>query len=83
MIYDNNKSNRIVNDVKNGKCKIVLILQFEGFSGITNNDLYILDSWISQYNLPTNSVLYIHGNLNIESLCIENKLKFKNFFIKV
>jgi len=76
-------SNRIVNDVKNGKCKIVLILQFEGFSGITNNDLYILDSWISQYNLPTNSVLYIHGNLNIESLCIENKLKFKGIPISL
>lgn len=90
-VYDNNFfrknkeigfkciSEEYLNDVRNGRCKIVLIHQFEGYSGmnIYNNDLEIIDEWIKKSNLPDSGVHYIHGNLLVDEVRKNRGLKFK------
>jgi hypothetical protein len=71
-------SEQYLNDIKNGKCKIVMIHQFEGYSASSshNNDLDIIDSWIKELNLPDESVYYIHGNLLVDEVRKEKGFKF-------
>jgi hypothetical protein len=71
-------SEQYINDIKNGKCKIVMIHQFEGYSASSskNNDLDIVDSWISEMDLPHESVYYIHGNLLVDEVRKEKGFKF-------
>jgi nucleoside-diphosphate-sugar epimerase len=90
-VYDNqffNKNKEIgfkciseeyLEDVRKGYCKIVMIHQFEGYSGmnIYNNDLEVIDKWIKESNLPDDGVHYIHGNLLVDEVRKERGLKFK------
>jgi nucleoside-diphosphate-sugar epimerase len=90
-VYDNNFfrknkdigfkciSEKYLNDVRNHKSKIVMIHQFEGYSGmnIYNNDLEIIDSWIKESNLPDSGVHYIHGNLLVDEVRKQRGLEFE------
>ena len=63
-------SQQYIDDIKNGRCKIVMIHQFEGYSASSshNNDLDIINSWIKELELPDESVYYIHGNLLVDKV---------------
>ena len=90
-VYDNqfyNKNREIgfkcisehyLQDAREGRCKIVLIHQFEGYSGmnIYNNDLETIDKWIKDVNIPDESVHYIHGNLLVDEVRKQRGLHFK------
>jgi len=53
----------VINHVKNGQAKIVLIHPYEGFS--SSPDWDILNSWCLKSGLSKNQVYFIHGNWNI------------------
>jgi hypothetical protein len=90
-VYDNNFfrknqdigfkciSEKYLDDVRRHKSKIVMIHQFEGYSGmnIYNNDLEIIDGWIKELNLPDSGVHYIHGNLLVDEVRKQRGLKFE------
>jgi nucleoside-diphosphate-sugar epimerase len=90
-VYDNNFfsknkdigfkciSEKYLNDVREFKSKIVMIHQFEGYSGmnIYNNDLETIDRWIKESNLPDSGVHYIHGNLLVDEVRNQRGLKFE------
>lgn len=71
-------SQQYIDDIKNGRCKIVMIHQFEGYSASSshNNDLDIINSWIKELELPDESVYYIHGNLLVDKVRKEKGFKF-------
>lgn len=78
-------SEQYIKDVKENRCKIVMIHHFEGYSGSSsrNDDLEIIDSWINELNLPHENVYYIHGNLLIDEVRKERGLKFKCYPISI
>ena len=64
-----------VEDIQNGKCKILMFFIYEGYSGILNNyDFEAIEQWRLEMQFPTNSIYYVCGNL----LC-ENIVKEKGF----
>jgi nucleoside-diphosphate-sugar epimerase len=90
-VYDNNFFNKnknigfkcisekYLNDVREHRSKIVMIHQFEGYSGmnIYNNDLETIDGWIKELNLPDSGINYIHGNLLVDEVRKQRGLKFE------
>jgi nucleoside-diphosphate-sugar epimerase len=90
-VYDNNFfrknkdigfkciSEKYLNDVREHRAKIVMIHQFEGYSGmnIYNNDLETIDSWIKDTNLPDSGIHYIHGNLLVDEVRKQRGLGFQ------
>lgn len=72
-------SKEYLQDAREGRCKIVLIHQFEGYSGmnIYNNDLETINKWIEDINIPSESVHYIHGNLLVDEVRKQRGLSFK------
>ena len=90
-VYDNNFfrknkdigfkciSEKYLNDVREHRSKIVMIHQFEGYSGmnIYNNDLETIDGWIKGLNLPDSGIHYIHGNLLVDEVRKQRGLKFE------
>ncbi len=60
---------RVIHDVHNNLCKIVLIFPLEGDSGYGrfNRDYEILDSWCKQHQLNSQQVYFVHGNQNINN----------------
>lgn len=72
-------SEQYINDVKNDKCKIVMIHHFEGYSGSSekNIDLEIINNWILELNLPPKNVYYIHGNLLVDEVRKQKGFQFK------
>jgi len=68
-------SEKYLNDVRNGKSKIVLMLLYEGTSGAKDNyDLEIINKWRRDSNLPTNSIYFCCGNLLCNQITIEKGL---------
>lgn len=56
-------SEKYLDDVKNGKSKILLMLTLEGYSGSKGNyDLEIIERWRIESKLPDGSVYYGCGN---------------------
>jgi hypothetical protein len=57
-------SDRVVNDVKNNKAKIVIIYPIEGNSGngCWSEDFEILNSWCNEKGFKKEQVYFIHGN---------------------
>ena len=56
-------SEKYLDDVKNGKSKILLMLTLEGYSGSKGNyDLEIIERWRIESKLPDGSVYYGSGN---------------------
>ena len=57
-------SEKYLEDVRNGKCKILLFLTYEGYSGCKGNDDFeIIEKWRKESNLPPFSIYYACGNL--------------------
>ena len=66
-------SEKYLNDIKNGKSKIVMFFIYEGYSGsLGNNDLDVIEKWRKDAELPTDSIYYVSGNLLCEQL-VKNK----------
>jgi hypothetical protein len=62
-----------IEDIRNGKCKILMFFIYEGYSGIQNNyDFEMIEKWRLQMNFPVNSIYYVCGNLLSEQI-VKNK----------
>jgi hypothetical protein len=71
-------SEKYLEDVRNGKCKILLFLTYEGYSGSKGNDDFeIIEKWRKESNLPPFSVYYACGNLLCKEI-VRNKELFIN-----
>lgn len=57
-------SKEYINDIKNGKSKILMFFIYEGYSGTQGNDDFeIIEKWRLDMELPVNSIYYVCGNL--------------------
>jgi len=60
-------SAKVLDDIRNGTCQLVFVNSTEGMSGINGIsqefDFLIIENWCNEYNISTDSVHYIHGNL--------------------
>lgn len=82
--FENNKeigfscvSKEYLDDIRNGKSKILLLFMYEGYSGIDGNrDFEIIEEWRLKENLPINSVYYLCGNLLSEKIVKEKNFGF-------
>lgn len=71
-------SSEYLNDIRNGKCKILMFFIYEGYSGSDgNNDFEVIEEWRIKENLPVNSIYYVCGNLLSEKIVKEKNLGFK------
>ena len=60
---------KYLNDVRNGKAKIIMIYLFEGYSGsYGNQDFEVIEKWRIESRLPTNSICFICANLICEDV---------------
>jgi hypothetical protein len=60
---------KYLDDIRNGKSKILIMLTLEGYSGSeTNQDLDVIEKWRIDANLPVGSVYYGTGNLIINQV---------------
>ena len=58
---------RIINDVKNNRAKIIFLFLYEGFSSIytkdqSRDDFIILDNWCKQFNFTKDQIYIATGN---------------------
>jgi hypothetical protein len=66
-----------LNDIRNGKAKILMFFIYEGYSGaINNNDFETIEKWRIDSDLPINSVYYVNGNLLSEEIIEKKNLGF-------
>lgn len=71
-------SPKYLEDIRNGRCKIVMLFLYEGYSGsLGNNDFEIIEQWRIESDLPINSVYYVCGNFLSEDIIKERGLGFK------
>ena len=57
-------SKNYIDDIRNGKSKILMFFIYEGYSGMENNeDFEIIEKWRLESNLPKNSFFNVFGNL--------------------
>ena len=60
-------SEKYLNDIREGRSKIMLIFLYEGYSGSKGNyDLEIIEKWRIESNLPKDSIYYVSGNYLIQ-----------------
>lgn len=71
-------SKEYIDDIKNGKAKIVVLLESEGTSGTKDYpDFDTLESWRIKANLPEYSVVFVTGNYLASQIVKEKNLKIK------
>lgn len=71
-------SSEYLEDIRNGKSKILMLFIYEGYSGTHNNfDFEIIEEWRIKSNLPVNSIYYVCGNLLSENIVKEKNLGYK------
>ena len=71
-------SKEIIDDVKAGKCFIILLQDSEGTSGIKDYpDFKTIESWRIRAGLPPYSVVYVTGNYLGASICEKNGYQIK------
>jgi hypothetical protein len=71
-------SERYLEDVRQGKSKIVMLFLYEGYSGSKGNyDLEVIEKWRVDANLPINSIYYVSGNLLCQKIVKEKGLGFQ------
>ena len=62
----------VLDDVRQGRAKIVLTMPFEGFINLhKNRDIEILDKWCKECGLNAEQVYYIHGYFNTSKLPLD------------
>lgn len=70
----------IKNDIREGRCFIVMYPGDEGYFGAFKNDsLDIVHAWIKESNFPKNSVHFICMNLIIDKVAIKNNLSIVGY----
>jgi len=68
-------SEKYKKDIRDGRCKLVLSLIHEGYSGSNGNrDIDVIEEWRIKENFPIGSVYYISGNLIVDKISISKKL---------
>lgn len=66
-------SSEYIDDIRNGKSKILMFFIYEGYSGIDGNyDFEMIEKWRLEMNFPINSIYYVCGNLLSEQI-VKNK----------
>jgi len=71
-------SEKYLNDIREGRSKIMLIFLYEGYSGSKGNyDLEIIEKWRVESNLPKDSIYYVSGNYLIQELIDKKGLNFQ------
>ena len=71
-------SRKYLDDIRNGKSKILMFFLYEGYSGSKHNDdLDIIEKWRVEANLPEGSVYYVSGNLLCQNIVEQKGLGFK------
>jgi hypothetical protein len=71
-------SEKYLNDIREGRSKIMLIFLYEGYSGSKGNyDLEIIEKWRIESNLPKDSIYYVSGNYLIQELIDKKVLNFQ------
>jgi len=79
---------KILNDVRNNKAKIIILLPSEGYTGSTlkdyKHDLVILQNWIDDVDIPSSNVYYIGGNLLLERVAQNTpRIKFNAIGVSI
>ena len=65
-------------DIKNGKSKILMFFIYEGYSGrIGNDDFEVIEEWRIKSNLPLNSIYYVSGNLLSDEIVKQKQLGYQ------
>lgn len=65
-------SENYLNDIRNGKSKILMFFLYEGYSGTKNNeDFELIEKWRIDSDLPIDSIYYVCGNLLCEEIVRE------------
>lgn len=65
-------SEKYLNDILDGKSKILMFFNYEGYSGCKDNDdLEIIEKWRVDLSLPIDSIYYVSGNLLCEKIVKE------------
>lgn len=71
-------SEKYLNDIREGRSKIMLIFLYEGYSGSKGNyDLEIIEKWRVESSLPKDSIYYVSGNYLIQELIDKKGLNFQ------
>lgn len=71
-------SEKYLNDIREGRSKILMLYLYEGYSGSKGNfDLEIIERWRIDSNLPENSIYFVTGNYLIENIIKEKGLKYQ------
>jgi hypothetical protein len=71
-------SEKYLEDIREGKSKIVMLFLYEGYSGSKGNyDLEVIEKWRIDANLPVNSIYYVSGNLLCQKIVEEKGLGFQ------
>jgi hypothetical protein len=70
----------IINDIQNDNCKLILVQDVEGLSGMKNSqfeyeyEFKIVEKWCEMVNIPYQNVYYISGNLKSGIISKEQNL---------
>lgn len=68
-----------IEDIRNGKSKILMFFIYEGYSGIDGNyDFETIEGWRLEMNFPINSIYYVCGNLLSEETVINKQFGYKS-----
>ena len=71
-------SEKYLEDIRQGKSKIVMLFLYEGYSGSKGNyDLEVIEKWRVDANLPINSIYYVSGNLLCKQIVEEKNLGYQ------
>lgn len=66
-------------DVRNDMCKIILVQDVEGMSGMKNShhesEFILIDKWCDSVNIPYKNVYYITGNLKGTEIAKQQNVK--------
>lgn len=67
-----------IEDIRNGKAKILMFFIYEGYSGIWgNSDFETIERWRNEMGFPVNSIYYVCGNLLSEQIVKERGYGYK------
>lgn len=67
-----------IEDIRNGKSKILMFFIYEGYSGIWgNSDFEMIERWRVEMGFPINSIYYVCGNLLSEQIVKERGYGYK------
>lgn len=75
-------NSQAINDIKNGKSKILVMFCNESLEPIRHDASSILNTWVANYNLPPNSIVLVSGNFSYEHyIKRDNCIKYIPFSI--